>query len=108
MKAHERIRVLVRARDFDGVTLEALRNEVLWSGKMRGPKQVECFALAVGRTGRRRLRGGHASGSGRNPPLCRERGGASLGLARSQAGPVVELCRGTLSLQLGIWLMSLL
>ena len=48
MKAHERIRVLVRARDFDGLTLEALRNEALWSVKMRGLKQVERYALVGG------------------------------------------------------------
>ena len=48
MKAHERIRVLVRARDFDGVTFEALRNEALWSVKLRGLKQVERYALVGG------------------------------------------------------------
>jgi hypothetical protein len=46
--ARERIRVLVRVRQFDGVTLEALRNEALRSVKMRGLKQVERHAPVGG------------------------------------------------------------
>jgi hypothetical protein len=41
--ARERIRVLVRVRQFDGVTLEALR-----SVKMRGLRQVERYAPVGG------------------------------------------------------------
>jgi SpoIIAA-like len=48
MKAHERIRALVRVRGFDGVTRQALRHEALWSVKMRGLKQVERYALVGG------------------------------------------------------------
>src|SRR4051794_6057587 len=48
MQAHERLRVLVRILDFDGVSLEALRHEGLWSVKMRGLKQVERYALVGG------------------------------------------------------------
>jgi hypothetical protein len=46
--AHERLRVLVRVVDFDGVTLEALREEGLASVKMRGWRQVERYALVGG------------------------------------------------------------
>ena len=48
MKAHERIRALVRVRGFDGVTRDALRHEGLWSVKMRGLRQVERYALVGG------------------------------------------------------------
>jgi hypothetical protein len=48
LRAHERLRVLVRVLDFDGVSLGALRNEALWSVKMRGLKQVERYALVGG------------------------------------------------------------
>ncbi len=48
MRAHERLRILVRVLDFDGVSLEALRHEGLWSVKMRGLKQVERYALVGG------------------------------------------------------------
>ncbi|WP_262273500.1 SpoIIAA family protein [Microvirga yunnanensis] len=46
--AHERLRVLVRVVTFDGVTLEALREEGLASVKMRGWRQVERYALVGG------------------------------------------------------------
>ncbi|MGO4573291.1 STAS/SEC14 domain-containing protein [Microvirga sp. 2TAF3] len=46
--AHERLRVLVRIMDFNGVTLEALREEGLASVKMRGWRQVERYALVGG------------------------------------------------------------
>jgi SpoIIAA-like len=46
--AHERLRVLVRVVSFDGVTLEALREEGLASVKMRGWRQVERYALVGG------------------------------------------------------------
>ncbi|WP_046864804.1 STAS/SEC14 domain-containing protein [Microvirga massiliensis] len=48
LKAHERLRILVRVIDFDGVSLDALRNEALWSVKMRGLRQVERYALVGG------------------------------------------------------------
>jgi len=44
VRAHERVRVL----DCDGVTLETLRNEALWSLKRRGLEQVERYALVCG------------------------------------------------------------
>lgn len=46
--AHERLRVLVRIVSFDGVTLEALRQEGLASVKMRGWRQLERYALVGG------------------------------------------------------------
>jgi hypothetical protein len=46
--AHERLRVLVRIVAFDGVTLEALREQGLASVKMRGWRQVERYALVGG------------------------------------------------------------
>ncbi len=48
LSAQERLRVLVRIVDFDGVTLEALREEGLASVKMRGWRQVERYALVGG------------------------------------------------------------
>lgn len=48
LRAHERLRVLVRVLGFDGVSLGALRREGLWSVKMRGLKQVERYALVGG------------------------------------------------------------
>jgi hypothetical protein len=48
LNAHERLRVLVRVVDFDGITLEALRQEGLASVKMRGWRQVERYALVGG------------------------------------------------------------
>jgi hypothetical protein len=48
LRAHERLRVLVRVLDFDGVSLGALRYEGLWSVKMRGLKQVKRYALVGG------------------------------------------------------------
>jgi hypothetical protein len=48
LTAQERLRVLVRVVDFDGVSLEALRAESLWSVKMRGLKQIERYALVGG------------------------------------------------------------
>jgi hypothetical protein len=55
LKAHERLRLLVRVVDFDGVTLEALREEGLASLKMRGWRQVERYALVGGPAWMRRL-----------------------------------------------------
>jgi hypothetical protein len=46
--AHERLRVLVRVAHFDGITLEALREEGLASMKMQGWRQVERYALVGG------------------------------------------------------------
>jgi hypothetical protein len=46
--AYERLRVLVRIVTFDGVTLEALREEGLTSVKMRSWRQVERYALVGG------------------------------------------------------------
>ena len=46
--AHPRLQVLVRVVDFDGVSLEALREEGLASVKMRGWRQVERYALVGG------------------------------------------------------------
>jgi hypothetical protein len=48
LTTHEHLRVLVRVVAFDGVSLEALRAESLWSAKMRGLKQIERYALVVG------------------------------------------------------------
>jgi hypothetical protein len=48
LTAHQRLRVLVRVVEFDGVTSEALRAESLWSVKMRGLKQIERYALVGG------------------------------------------------------------
>jgi hypothetical protein len=48
LKAHERLSVLVRVNDFDGVSLDALRNDALWTVKMRGLRQVERYALVGG------------------------------------------------------------
>ncbi len=48
LDSHERLRVLLRVADFDGVTLEALREEGLASVKMRGWRQVERYALVGG------------------------------------------------------------
>ena len=48
LDTHERLRVLVRVVDFDGVTLEALRAEGLASVKVRGWRQVERYALVGG------------------------------------------------------------
>jgi hypothetical protein len=50
LDAHERLRVLVRVVSFDGLTLEALREEGLASVKMRGWRQVERYALVGGPT----------------------------------------------------------
>ena len=46
--AGPRLRVLVRVVDFDGVSLEALREEGLASVKMRGWRQVQRYALVGG------------------------------------------------------------
>ncbi|MGO4525149.1 STAS/SEC14 domain-containing protein [Microvirga sp. 2MCAF35] len=48
--AHERLRVFVRIVKFDGVTLEALREDGLTSVKMRGWRQIERYALVGGPT----------------------------------------------------------
>jgi hypothetical protein len=48
LDSHERLRVLVRVADFDGVTLEALREEGMASVKVRGWRQVERYALVGG------------------------------------------------------------
>jgi len=48
LRAHERLGVLARVLDFDGVSLGALRHEGLWTMKMRGLKQVERYALVGG------------------------------------------------------------
>ncbi|WP_230530437.1 SpoIIAA family protein [Microvirga roseola] len=48
MDEHHRLRVLVRVRDFDGVTLDALRQEGLMAAKMRGWGKVERYALVGG------------------------------------------------------------
>jgi hypothetical protein len=48
LDGYERLRVLVRIMNFDGVTLEALREEGLASVKMRGWWQVERYALVGG------------------------------------------------------------
>jgi SpoIIAA-like len=50
LKAHERLRVLVRVVNFDGVGLEALREEGLVAMKMKGLRQVERYALVGGPT----------------------------------------------------------
>jgi SpoIIAA-like len=48
MKAHEHVRVLVRVLRFDGVGLDALREEGLAAMKMRGFRQVDRYALVGG------------------------------------------------------------
>lgn len=48
LDAHERLRVLVRVVNFDGVSLEALREEGLTSVKMRGWRQVDRYAVVGG------------------------------------------------------------
>jgi len=48
LDAHERLRVLVRVVSFDGVSLDALREEGLVSIKMRGWDQVDRYALIGG------------------------------------------------------------
>jgi hypothetical protein len=48
LSAHERLRVLVRVVNFDGVSLDALREDGLASIKIRGWKQVERYALVGG------------------------------------------------------------
>jgi hypothetical protein len=48
LKAHEKLRVLLRVRDFDGIGLDALREEGLASIKMRGAKQIDRYALVGG------------------------------------------------------------
>ncbi|MCB5175846.1 SpoIIAA family protein [Microvirga lenta] len=48
MDGHERLRVLVRVRNFDGVTLEALRQEGLIEAKMKGWQRVERYAVVGG------------------------------------------------------------
>jgi SpoIIAA-like len=48
LDAHERLRVLVRVVNFDGVSLEALREEGLASVKMRGWRQVDRYAVVGG------------------------------------------------------------
>ncbi|WP_457091539.1 STAS/SEC14 domain-containing protein [Microvirga sp. P5_D2] len=48
LATNERLRVLVRVVNFDGITLEALREEGLASVKMRGWRQVERYALVGG------------------------------------------------------------
>jgi hypothetical protein len=50
MNKHERLRVLVRVTKFDGVSLDALRQEGLVEAKMRGWKKVERYALVGGPT----------------------------------------------------------
>lgn len=50
MDAHDRLRVLVCLRTFDGVTLEALRQEGLMAAKLRGWHKVERYALVGGPT----------------------------------------------------------
>jgi hypothetical protein len=48
LRTHERLRILVRVLDFDGVSLGALQHDGLWSVKLRGLKQVERYALVGG------------------------------------------------------------
>ncbi len=48
LKTHERLRVLVRVVHFDGVSLEALREDGLVAMKMKGLRQVERYALVGG------------------------------------------------------------
>jgi hypothetical protein len=48
MKAHEKLRVLVRIVDFGGVSVEALRAEGLASVKMKGLRQVSRYAIVGG------------------------------------------------------------
>jgi hypothetical protein len=48
MKAHEHVNVLVRVSRFDGVGLDAPREEGLASMKMKGWKQVDRYALVGG------------------------------------------------------------
>jgi hypothetical protein len=48
MDDHNRLRMLVRVRNFDGVTLEALRQEGLFAAKVRGWDKVERYALVGG------------------------------------------------------------
>jgi hypothetical protein len=48
LNSHERLRILVRVVDFDGIALDALREDGLASIKMRGWKQVERYALVGG------------------------------------------------------------
>jgi hypothetical protein len=48
MGIHDRLRALVRVRNFDGTTLIALRTEGLVAAKMRGWRQVERYALVGG------------------------------------------------------------
>jgi hypothetical protein len=48
LNAYERLRILVRVVNFDGVSLGALREDGLASIKMRGWKQVERYALVGG------------------------------------------------------------
>jgi hypothetical protein len=50
MQAHPRVRVLVRVRNFDGVSIDALRHEGLPAMKLRGFRQVERYALVGGPT----------------------------------------------------------
>lgn len=48
LKAHEQLRILLKVRDFDGIGLDALREEGWVSMKMRGAKQVDRYALVGG------------------------------------------------------------
>jgi hypothetical protein len=48
MDEHDRLRMFVRIRNFDGVTLEALRQEGLFAAKMRGWDKVGRYALVGG------------------------------------------------------------
>jgi hypothetical protein len=48
MKAHPKLRVLVRIVDFRGITVDALRAEGLVAIKMKGLRQVERYAIVGG------------------------------------------------------------
>jgi hypothetical protein len=71
-RPYQRLRVLVRVVDFNGVTLEALRAELLWSVKMRGLKQIERYALVGGPDWMDRLCSGQR-------PCSRSRPGTLIG-----------------------------
>jgi SpoIIAA-like len=45
MAAHDRLRILILMRDFEGVTIEALREYGLLDAKLRGWKKVDRYAL---------------------------------------------------------------
>jgi hypothetical protein len=57
---HDRVRVLVRVRTFDGVTLQALRQEGLVAAKLRGWRKIERYALVGGPAWMERLTKGMA------------------------------------------------